>query len=126
MMFRLLCRVWFEHEADRRQLPPELNNCPVECVNSDRYYNPHRARYCDTCPHKLERDSFKDHAEREIFEIIGNRARFDFEKTLSLFYQVRNLEDAPREKISVKMAAFLGAYLSEKRRHEAIKDAKPK
>lgn len=126
MIFRLLCRVYFDREESRRQLPPELNNCPVECVNSDRYYNPHRARYCDTCPHKLERDSFKEQVETVISEIIGDRARFDFEKTLSLFYQVRNLEDAPREKISVKMAAFLGAYLSEKRRHEAIKDAERK
>lgn len=122
MKLRLLCRVFFEREADRQTIPPEYNNCPTECGNSPRYYNPQRSKYCDGCPHKLERDSFKEQTEQTVLEIMGATA-FDFAAVSALFYAVRNAEDKPREKISVKFAAYLNVYLSEKRRNEAIKDA---
>ena len=126
MKFRLLARVYFEREADRKLIPPELNGlCPTECINSAKYYNPHRIKNCNDCPFKIERDSFKKQTEQTVAEIMGN-VSFDFDKTLSRFYSVRNLEDAPREKVTAHSAVFLSVYFSEKRRSEAIKDADKK
>lgn len=126
MKFRLLARVYFEREADRKLIPPELNGlCPTECVNSVRYYNPQRSKYCSDCPHKIERDSFREHAEETVFETMG-ACGFNFDKTLSRFYSIRNLEDVSRDKVSAYSAAFLNVYFSEKRRFEAIKDAERK
>ena len=125
MKFRLVARVFFERETERKKLPPELNNCPTECPNSPRYYDAKRFKFCEGCPHRLERENFKAECGQAVSDTLG-QVKFDFEKTVSVFYQMRNLEEVAADKISVRTAAHLSVYRSEKNRAEAIKEAERK
>lgn len=121
MSLRIVARVFFERAENRATIPPELSNCPTECVNSARYFDINRRKPCDICPHKKERDAFKAQAIETVLEMTGKH--FDFDKTLSAFYQIRNMEETTSDKISVKSAVMRGVYFSEKNRSERIKDA---
>jgi hypothetical protein len=48
--------------------------------------------------------------------------KFKFDRMLSAFYQVLNLEDLPKDKMSIKTASMLGIYNREKRRFDRIKE----
>jgi hypothetical protein len=115
--------VYFEREESRLKLPPELNNCPVECPNLPRYYDQNRRNFCDNCPHKLERDNLKAAAEDLIFAMLGTSdTRYGFEKMLSAFHQTAALKDLPREEMTVKTGEMVMVYQSEKSRADAIRE----
>lgn len=123
MMFRLVARVFFEREEERRKLPAEISNCPTECPNAPKYYDPRRSKQCVDCPHRIEKENFKLQAEDTIFEIMGKR-KFDFDKILNVFYQIRSLEDVANQKYSVKSGIFLGVYFQEKNRAEKLRESR--
>lgn len=106
----------------RKAIEPEYNHCPVECLNSPRYYDAARAKYCDSCPHKLEKDAFREEVETTLQETVGGRVKFGFDDCLPVFYSLLNVSDAAVNNLSVKRAQMLGVYLSEKNRAEEIEE----
>lgn len=75
---------------------------------------------------KQKTESFKRSTEQIWKDVLGFRADYyRFDKVLNTLYEVRNLEDLPKEKMSVKTANFLSVYLSEKNLHSDIKNYKP-
>lgn len=124
MIFRLVCRAYFDREEFRLKLPPELNNCPAECPESPRYFDAARRKFCESCPHKLERDNLKEVAEDSIFQTLGRLdERHPFEKVLPVVYQVGGLQELSPNVMTVKTAEMVSVYQSEKHRAEAIKEA---
>lgn len=124
-MFRLTCRTYFEREPERKQIPFELNNCPVECPHLPNYYDARRYKYCDECPHKIEKDKFRERVENLMFEFTNQACPYKFDEVLPAFYSAKSITEADRldTSISVKTAELASIYRSEKNRADEIKDA---
>lgn len=116
--------MYFEREENRLKIPPELNNCPAECPNLPRYYDPNRRSFCEDCPHKIERDQLKAATEELVFDILARPdTRYGFEAMLRAFHQTAGLKDLPTDQMTVKTAEMVTVYQSEKSRQEAIREA---
>lgn len=87
-------------------------------------YDVNRFTYCDVCPQKRAKDKFRELSEnlfeRRFGEDFGKTYRFD--DLLSLLYDARNMQDVPKNELSVKSAAFLSVYLQEKNKKERLDD----
>lgn len=124
MKFGFVCRIYFETASQRRDIDPAFSGCPLECPNSEKYFDLNRYRKCDECPHKIARDDFKLKTVDLIGDFLGEKKaeKFRFDKFEQTLFTIINLEDLPKEKMSVKTHKLLSAYLSEKWRFERIEE----
>lgn len=117
---RFIARVYFLRKSARKAIEPEFNNCPIECLNSAKYYDAARFKYCDSCPHKIEKDGFREEVEGELRAILGERLKYSFDDVLPVFYSLTGIADADLKSLSAKRAEMYSVYMSEKNRADEI------
>ncbi len=105
----------------------QFSDCPTECTkNGDLLipnYDADRFAFCDVCPQKRAKEKFRALSESLIEQRFGNRSggkNYRFDDLLSLLHDVRNMQDVPKNELSVKSGILLSVFLQEKNKKERL------
>jgi hypothetical protein len=118
------------HQDAVAKINVRYDNCPTQCVlNREKglkEWDPHRAGYCEECPHREAADRFRENVDDVMRERIGDR-RYSFTELLTSVRRAAACEGLDPDAITVKSSALLGAYLDERRKYDRyIQSQKPK
>lgn len=97
--------------------------CPTDCA--DEGYSRSRTDYCQECEITPRKELFRNSTIEAWEKRLKEKAKdYDFDKVLSMVYEVMDFEEMPKEKLTVYSAKLLQIYLSERQYFDDVKDWK--
>lgn len=107
---------YYEYLGAIAKVGADYTDCPFECPKAEKKYDLKRDRYCEQCPRRRQKATFKAQAREAVEVKLGEKAlrAFNFEAAERKLLSIERLEGYSPDKITLASSILLSILLNER------------